>query len=74
MVVKFNSSGKVIVHGNEIIVSIKSRPKGGKANRELIKKLADHFGVSNDEIRILIGKTSKVKLVEVQREEDEPRC
>jgi uncharacterized protein (TIGR00251 family) len=74
VVVKFNSSGKVIVRGNEIIVSLKSRPKGGKANRELIKKLADHFGVSNDEIRILLGKTSKVKLVEVQREEDDPKC
>ncbi|MGA7367606.1 MAG: DUF167 domain-containing protein [Nitrososphaeraceae archaeon] len=71
VIVKFDSTGKVIVDGSEIIVSLKSRPKGGKANIELIKKLADYFEVSNDEIRILSGKTSKKKIVEVRKEEKE---
>jgi uncharacterized protein YggU (UPF0235/DUF167 family) len=43
--VKFNSSGRIQVNGNEIIISIKSEPKHGKANREMIKKMSDFFGV-----------------------------
>jgi uncharacterized protein YggU (UPF0235/DUF167 family) len=39
--VKFNASGKIQVNGNEIIINIKSEPKRGKANRELIKKTSD---------------------------------
>jgi uncharacterized protein len=68
VIVKFDSTGKVIVDGSEITISLKSRPKGGKANLELIKRLEDYFGVSNNEIRILSGKTSKKKLVEVRTE------
>jgi uncharacterized protein (TIGR00251 family) len=71
VIVKFDSTGKVIVDGSEITISLKSRPKGGKANIELIKKLADYFGVSNDEIRILSGKTSRKKIIEVRREDDD---
>jgi uncharacterized protein (TIGR00251 family) len=70
VIVKFSSTGKVTVDKNEITISLKSPPKGGKANLELIKKLADYFGVSNDEIRILSGKTSRKKLVEVQKVRD----
>ena len=68
--VKFDSTGKVIVDRDEITISLKSRPKGGKANQELIEKLADYFGVSKDEIRIISGKISKKKLVEVQKQVD----
>lgn len=64
--INFNSAEKIIVDANEITISIKSQPKGGRANLELIKKLAEYFGVSKDEIRIISGKTSKKKLVEVQ--------
>ena len=63
--VKFDSTGKVIVDQDEITISLSSRPKGGKANRELIKKLADYFGVNKDGIRIITGRTSNKKIVEV---------
>jgi uncharacterized protein YggU (UPF0235/DUF167 family) len=43
--VKFDSRNKLTVDKDEITISLKSRPKGGKANLELIKKLADYFGV-----------------------------
>lgn len=46
-------------------MSLKSRPEGGKANRELIKKLADYYGVNTGGIRIVSGRTSKKKIVEV---------
>jgi len=36
--VKFNASGKIQVNGNEIIINIKSEPKRGKANKELIRR------------------------------------
>jgi uncharacterized protein YggU (UPF0235/DUF167 family) len=54
--VKFNSSGRIQINGNEIIISIKSEPKHGKANREMIEKISDflefpkiviyHFGTN----------------------------
>ncbi|MGC2573955.1 MAG: hypothetical protein WA364_20760 [Candidatus Nitrosopolaris sp.] len=42
--VKFNSSGRFQVNGNEINISIKSELKHGKANREMIKKMSEFFG------------------------------
>ena len=63
--VRFDSTGKVIVDRDEITISLRSRPKGGKANLELIKKLADYFGVNKNGIRIISGRTSKIRLVEV---------
>lgn len=65
--VKFDSTGKLTVDQDEITISLRSRPKGGKANLELIKKLADYFRVNKNGIRIISGKTSNKKLVEVQK-------
>jgi uncharacterized protein len=63
--VKFNPAGKIIVDGDQITVSLKSRPERPKANRELIQKLADYFEIDKDRIRIISGITSNKKLVEV---------
>jgi uncharacterized protein len=63
--VKFNPAGKIIVDGDQITVSLKSRPERDKANRELIQKLADYFEIDKDRIRIISGITSNKKLVEV---------
>jgi uncharacterized protein YggU (UPF0235/DUF167 family) len=63
--VKFNSSGKIQIQENEITISLKSEPERGKANRELIQKLADYFGISNDKIHITTGLYSTKKLVEI---------
>ena len=40
------------VEGNRIVVGIKSRPEKGKANLELIKKLAKHYNVHTSQVRI----------------------
>ena len=53
--VKFNSSGRIQINGNEIIISIKSEPKHGKANREMIKKISDFFGVPENRKFIISG-------------------
>ena len=62
---RFSPDGKLEVSGNEIVISIKSKPERGRANRELVEKLAAHFGVSENRIRIVSGLTSRKKIVEV---------
>lgn len=63
--VRFSSDGRLEVSGDKISISIKSQPERGKANKELVKKLAAHFGVSEDRVRIISGLTSRKKIVEV---------
>jgi uncharacterized protein (TIGR00251 family) len=60
----FSSDGRLDVNGDEIAISIKSEPKRGRANRELVKKLAAHFGVREDRVRIVSGLPSRKKIVE----------
>ena len=65
VLVKFSSDGRLEIRGNEIIISIKSERERGKANNELVKKMAKHFGVGTDHIRIVSGLTSRKKIIEV---------
>lgn len=44
---------------------LKSPPIEGKANQELIARLAERFGVPKSRVRIKSGLSSKTKLVEV---------
>lgn len=63
--VRFSSDGRIEVNGDEITISIKSPPERGGANRELAKKLAAHFRVGEDRVRIVSGLASRKKLVEI---------
>ena len=63
--VRFSPDGQVEVNDDEIAISIKSPPERGKANRELVKKLAEHFGVAESRVRIVSGLMSRKKLVEI---------
>ncbi len=63
--VRFSSDGRIDVSGDEIAISIKSPPERGRANRELVKKLAAHFGTGEDRIRIISGLASRKKVVEI---------
>jgi len=53
------------VEDNRITVGLTSKPERGKANLELIKKLAKHFKVSSSQIRIVSGLKSRRKIVEI---------
>ena len=55
----------VEVRGDRIIVGLTSKPERGKANRELIKKLAKHFDVPQSRVRIVSGLRSRNKIVEI---------
>ena len=46
--ISFNTLELFQVKGNEINISIKSKPELGKANRELIKLLSNYFQVSSE--------------------------
>lgn len=63
---KFNSSGRIQINGNEIMISIKSEPKHGKANREMIKKISDLIRVPESSIQIISGLTSRKKVIEIE--------
>lgn len=55
------------VEGNKIVVGLTSKPEKGKANLELIKKLAKHFNVPSTRVKIIAGLKSKRKIVEVKQ-------
>nr|MDO8132577.1 DUF167 domain-containing protein [Candidatus Njordarchaeum guaymaensis] len=56
----------LVVDGNRIVVGLVSRPERGKANLELVKKLAKHFDVSSSQVRIISGLKSRKKIVEIE--------
>lgn len=62
--VEFNRDN-FIINEDQISIGIKSKPVKGKANKEIIKKLALHFDVSPSQVIIRSGKTSRQKIVEV---------
>jgi uncharacterized protein (TIGR00251 family) len=64
--VKFNPSGKIALNGNEITIFLRSRPEKGKANKELIYKLAKYFAISTSKVHIISGATSSKKVIEIQ--------
>lgn len=55
----------VRVDGNRIFVGVTSKPEKGKANLELVKKLAAYFNVSSSQVRIVSGLRSRRKIVEI---------
>lgn len=50
---------------NHYAVSVKKPSVNGKANAEIIKILAEYFDVSSSRVNILLGHTSKQKIVEI---------
>ncbi len=54
--------------GDSFIIKVKEPPKEGKANQAIIKLLAEHFGVSQSQVRILSGFRSRNKVIEVGEE------
>jgi uncharacterized protein (TIGR00251 family) len=49
-----------------LIVGIKALPEKGKANQELIRKLAKHFKVDVSKIKIVSGLSSRNKIIEIK--------
>jgi uncharacterized protein (TIGR00251 family) len=56
---------EVVSEGDRFLVRVKEPAKEGKANRAVIKLLAEHFGVSRSQIVISSGFGSRSKVIEV---------
>lgn len=56
----------VKVEGDTIIVGVMAKPEKGRANEELLKKIARHFKVPLLAVRLVSGAKSKNKVVEVE--------
>lgn len=56
---------KEIFDDGTIKTSIAAPPVQGKANKELIKFLAQLFGVSRENVRIIKGQWSRAKQIEI---------
>ena len=57
----------VKVEGDKIIVGVMAKPENGKANEELLKKIARHFKVPLLAVRLVSGARSKNKVVEIEQ-------
>ncbi len=53
------------IQDNQINIGIKSKPVKGEANKEIIKKLAKHFGISTTRVQIKTGHKSQQKIIEI---------
>ena len=51
--------------GQFYTVSVKEPPVRGRANEAIIRVLAEYFGVSKSQIRIISGWSSRQKVIEV---------
>jgi uncharacterized protein (TIGR00251 family) len=47
-------------------VKIAAPPERGKANEELCRVLAEHYGVPKSSVRIVSGHTASLKLVKIE--------
>jgi len=47
------------------VVRLSATPVDGKANEQLIELLPEYFGVAKSLVRIVRGKTSRLKTVEI---------
>ena len=46
-------------------VQVKEPPEKGRANRAVLKALADYFTTSQSNIKIISGATSRLKVIEI---------
>ncbi len=59
---------KVERSGERLVVSVKAKAVGGKANEALLKLLALYFGVPTSALRIVRGHKGREKVVEVDED------
>jgi uncharacterized protein (TIGR00251 family) len=58
---------EVIKERDEFLVRVKEPARQGKANKAVIKLLADHFGVSQRQVAISRGFRNRNKIIEISR-------
>jgi len=61
-----NRDEVIKLNSGEYKVWLKALPQRGKANLALIKILAKYFKVNQQQVKIIIGKTTGKKLIEIK--------
>lgn len=56
---------EVVREGDIFLVRVKEPPKEGKANRAVVKLLANYFKVSQSQVTIIAGSSNRNKTVEI---------
>lgn len=51
---------------NAFKVSVKSPPKDGKANKEMIEIISNYLGVHQNEVKIIFGWKSRRKILQIK--------
>ncbi len=59
------------VHGGALKLTVSAPPEKGKANREVVRMVAEAFGVASRSVEILAGETSPDKVVRLSLTPDE---
>lgn len=67
MKVKPNARSSEITPGDDGVwqVKLKAAPVDGKANEELIRLVAEHFGVRRADVTLRSGAGSRLKLIQI---------
>ena len=65
-IVPGSSKNKIVgVYNDALKISITAPPVEGKANKKCIAYLAKYFDISKSKIEIILGQTSKNKLIKI---------
>jgi len=56
---------EVTQKGDTLIITTKEPPKEGRANRQVIKLLAKHFKVPQNQVKLISGFKQQDKVVEI---------
>lgn len=64
-VIPNSKTEEVVREGSEFLVRVKEPAREGKANRAVVKLLADYFKVSRGSVVILSGFKNRNKVIEV---------
>ncbi len=67
-VIPKSSQNIVVQEGNIFKVKITDAPEKGKANKKVIKLLANEFGVAKSQVEIVRGLTKREKVVKISFE------
>ena len=51
--------------GEQLEVAVAAPPVDGAANAELVRTLAEHYGIAKRDVEILSGETGRLKIVRI---------
>jgi len=54
------------VNESHFLIRVKEKPQEGKANRAVIKALAEYFGIPQTDVALVQGQSSREKIFEIK--------